>query len=673
MNSKNDIISTNTIGKYIRLEYDEKESVKYKNGVRRWKCWLGSVRVGNITYDTNKSYTKGKFYHAKVFECEDPSRYGYDSRRADYVGSYKTLYAAKVGMLEKAKQFVQYLAGEKTHKAPVAYLPAADFEFYPTPSDIAGRLFEAVDWNRVKTMLEPSAGKGDLIEFAKQRKRSYRHKGEYYYDRDTGLDCDCIEIDTNLQAILTSKGFRVVHDDFLSYVTRKRYDLILMNPPFSEGDLHLLRAIDMCQNGGQIACILNAETIRNPYTNSRRLLVRRLKELGATVRYIDNAFSKAQRRAKVDIALINISIPYTFADDSIWENLQKARAAENVDAGQQENSIAPSDNVERLIREHDIMCEAGISLMRCYNGIAPHLRPHADSVYPLIMLSMDRDNSIEKCGVEHINKFLRMVRAHYWQQLFDLPDLRDRMTSDMQEQYGNLIDKMRDYEFSKFNIRQVIEKIMGQLQVGVEQAIVDCFDKLSAEHTYSHDVENGNVHYFNGWKTNKAHYVNMKCIIPTWGTFATQYRQNGRGGYSNVMTTISPHGCFSVLGDLEKALNYLDKGETISVNLMEVLNAAKIADRSSNIRCKYFDVTFYKRGTCHIKFHDRKIVDRLNIYVGRNKSWLPPSYGKVRYDEMDEESRRVVDEFQGREAYEQIMKNVDDYLIDAQPMPLLTA
>ena len=40
-----------------------------------------------------------------------------------------------------------------------------------------------------------------------------------------------------------------------------------MNPPFSEGDKHLLKAINIMKNGGQIVCILNAETIKNPYSN----------------------------------------------------------------------------------------------------------------------------------------------------------------------------------------------------------------------------------------------------------------------------------------------------------------------------------------------------------------------------------------------------------------------
>ena len=103
------------------------------------------------------------------------------------------------------------------------------------------------------------------------------------------------------------------------------------------------------------------------------------------------------------------------------------------------------------------------------------------------------------------------------------------------------------------------------------------------------------------------------------------------------------------------------------------LQEAERAGQTVNIHCKYFDVTFYKKGTCHIRFRDRKIVDRLNIYVGRQRAWLPPTYGKVQYAEMDEESRRIVDEFQGREAYDAILESPGDYIIETQAMALLTA
>lgn len=41
----------------------------------------------------------------------------------------------------------------------VACLPSGNAgDFYPTPSALAGRMFAKVDWSKVETILEPSAG-----------------------------------------------------------------------------------------------------------------------------------------------------------------------------------------------------------------------------------------------------------------------------------------------------------------------------------------------------------------------------------------------------------------------------------------------------------------------------------------------------------------------------------
>jgi dUTPase len=53
--------------------------------------------------------------------------------------------------------------------------------------------------------------------------------------------------------------------------------------------------------------------------------------------------------------------------------------------------------------------------------------------------------------------------------------------------------------------------------------------------------------------------------------------------------------------------------------------------------------------------------------------WLPPTYGKVKYEEMDTESRRVVDEFLGKEHYDKVMVNPDNYIIDAKSGNFLMA
>lgn len=640
--------------------------------IKHYLCSLSGEDVGEIIWREIRPYAWQKPYTVYV-NYVDERTFGHSKfQRRSEIGNYDTLIECKRALLDPAKAYLEakHEAEAKKNRqntfTPAAYLPAGETQFYPTPSDVAGKLLSGVDWRKVRTILEPSAGRGDLLEFAMKRNKN-GFRGYSYQDLD---DIDCIEIDPNLQAMLIGKGFRVVHDDFLSYYTRKRYDLILMNPPFADGDAHLLKALELCESGGQIACILNAETIRNPYTNSRKALIKELRRRGASIRYLSNAFAHAARRARVDVALININIPKSLQDDTLWEGLKKAREERFEYFGMQE--VAPANQVERLIREYDILCEAGIDLMKKYNGVKPHIyNGKGEYSAPIIKLKVgDYDFSGSS---EDVNRFLRIARGRYWRELFDLPELRERMTSQMRKDYGSLIGDMWDYEFSMFNVQQVLEKIRAQLCSGVEEAIVKCFDKLSNEHAYHKDIANDNIHYYNGWKTNKAHCVNQKCIIPTWGCFAKRFKPDKHGHYRDVPEDIDARGCFSVLDDLEKALNYLDKGETGSVDLFSSLQSAATCGKSSNIVCKYFSVTFYKKGTCHIKFHDQKIVDRLNIYVGRQRSWLPPSYGSVSYQEMDEESRRVVDEFQGREKYEEIMHCPNDYMIETNAMPLLTA
>jgi len=221
--------------------------------------------------------------------------------------------------------------------------------FYPTPFEVAKQMLSDVDWNKVEFILEPSAGKGDLVEhIARLRYEELR------YDR-RNLDVDCIELDPYLRQVLKynfsrertdtirneyahiskkayqvrtedehnimkeredetniieSVNLHIIHDDFLTFRSGKRYDLIVMNPPFADGDRHLLKAIELQESsGGQIICLLNAESLRNPYTKTREVLNRQLSKYDAEIEFIDNAFSSAERATNVSIAIIKLNIP----------------------------------------------------------------------------------------------------------------------------------------------------------------------------------------------------------------------------------------------------------------------------------------------------------------------------------------------------------------------------
>ena len=87
-------------------------------------------------------------------------------------------------------------------------------DFYPTPYNLIEKMLSTVNFYMIKSILEPSAGKGDIVD-AIRKKTAPQSR----WDQEPRLDIDCIEINSDLRHILTGKGYRVVHDDFLTYDT----------------------------------------------------------------------------------------------------------------------------------------------------------------------------------------------------------------------------------------------------------------------------------------------------------------------------------------------------------------------------------------------------------------------------------------------------------------------
>ena len=134
---------------------------------------------------------------------------------------------------------------------------------------------------------------------------------------------------------------------------------------------------------------------------------------------------------------------------------------------------------------------------------------------------------------------------------------------------------------------------------------------------------------------------------------------------------------YGELSDLERALNYLDRGETTEKRNVSTWVKNAIAAGETVVDLTWFTAQFYKKGTCHIKFKPEAapLIDRLNIYAARERSWLPPSYGRKHYADMSPEEKTVIDEFQGAESYERVMVNPSRYILEAVQMtqPLLSA
>ena len=136
--------------------------------------------------------------------------------------------------------------------------------------------------------------------------------------------------------------------------------------------------------------------------------------------------------------------------------------------------------------------------------------------------------------------------------------------------------------------------------------------------------------------------------------------------WNNLYNSYRPtdFGIQQKLADIEKALNYLAGDQTGTNLLFRRLDEAEKTGQTKKIQLKYFTVTFYKKGTCHIEFQDLDLLKKLNIFGSQQKGWLPPSYGKKQYADMEPEEQKVVDEFEGQKSYQQTMNRADYFIYE---------
>lgn len=592
--------------------------------------------------------------------------------------------------------------------------------FYPTPPKVAEKLLAGIDWKMIEDVLEPSAGKGNLVkaaldrytgasyrseremlhvdvveidpylrsilryEFCGQRKTElYARKKDleesrtYDYDRRTyvypseadRLECRDIEMEVRK---LNHLWLNVVHDDFLTFQSRKMYHLIVMNPPFADGDAHLLKAIELQRaGGGIIRCLLNAETIRNPYTNRRKVLMGQLAELGAEITFLEDGFVDSERGTDVAVAIIKINIPAPKHNSDIFERLQKAAEVED-GPPPDVTEMSVTDFMSQIVTRFNVEVDAGLALIREYAGMKPYILNNFEKSWatrPTLTLSVGEPSRFD--SAPNVNQYLKLVRAKYWTALFSNKEFIGRLTSNLQEKYRKMVDRLADFDFTLFNIQQVAEQMSAEMGRGLQDTIVALFDKLTEEHSWYPEMKK-NIHYYNGWKTNKVHKINSKVIIPIYGVFSS---------YSWHKETFEVNEAEARISDIEKVFDYLDGNETPDVDLRGVLLRACEEGRTRNIPCKYFDVTLYKKGTMHIRFKNQALVDKFNIYCCRKKNWLPPNYGTTRYADMTAEERTVVDGFHGdgsegagEAGYREIMMKSAYYLAEpTKAMPALMA
>lgn len=507
-------------------------------------------------------------------------------------------------------------------------------DFYPTPSRLFFDMWFKIpekDRDAAKYILEPEAGAGDIIE---QIKKNHR------YHRNTTIHA--IEKDPNLISILRGKDITVIDYDFLNYSGSDKYDIIIGNPPFSEGDKHLLKAIDIMYSG-HIVFLLNAETIKNPCTNTRKMLAETLDKLNADIDYKSGAFSFAERHTPVEVAIIHIHIKRDIKTD-LFDGIEQI-PEEKINFGEahRQSELVEKDSIRNLVAKYNRAVKIGTQTMLDFYKNYHHVSGYMD----LVVNDGDAKDSKELTQKMNgtLNDFLKTIRKDYWKQVLLLEKVKDRMTVKKRLEFEKAIQDNAFMDFTENNIRQFILNLINGYEDILLDATIELFETMTTKHSWHEDLHTTNVHYFNGWKTNKAYYVNKKVIIP----FNDRAFVSFFGDRWEVDWQVKEK-----LNDIDKVMNYFD-GRSKYTSIVDALETGFADWETRGIKSTYFTISVYKKGTCHLTFNDDDILRRFNVSACKGKEWLPHDYGNKNYSDMTAKERGVVREFEGEASYK---KNV---------------
>lgn len=489
-----------------------------------------------------------------------------------------------------------------------------DFQFYPTPKELGKKLWAKFKNREFIRVLEPSAGHGDLTQCAPW-------DSERYVSR---CPIDCCEIDITKHGRLREQGLNVVGTDFMDFGSGAIYTHVIANPPFSNGTAHVLKAWDLLWNG-EIAAIINAENLRNPFSAQRRQLLRLIHKYGE-VEFVENAFmvAEAERKTPVDIALVYLrkeADAQTEIFGTLLDDLTADRQTSESLAGDYQKPqevMLPNSFIENSVLAFDAavsaMRQAVVTLAKAnhYEAHLGHtmgeLNGGAREVLP--------DANVKFVQIEIGNRYEKL-KDKAWTLILRSSNVTAKLSSAAQKRVESDFKAIAKLEFTAKNIYGFLCGIVdsaGAIQLGM---MLDVFDTISRYHE-------DNTVFYRGWKSNTKHRTcgmrlkTTRFILPGFQTSAH------RGSLDWESERL--------LADFDKVFSMIDGKSNPEISLASVFNThfTDLARCGKRVSSSYFDVRFYSGvGTIHFYPRRKDLIDRLNRLVGKERAWLPPDVNQA--------------------------------------------
>lgn len=468
-------------------------------------------------------------------------------------------------------------------------------DFYPTPTDVINTMMIGEDILG-KTVLEPSAGSGNIVSWLK--------------DNGAGEVIAC-ENDNKLQKLLAGKC-ELISNDFLSVTSDQvsHINYIVMNPPFSDGIRHIKHAFDIAPAGCTVISLCNSSNLERRYSSERQELYE-LVELYGCSEYLGTVFDTAERKTNVGVSLIKLyktgededefaSYFFSNEDDILNKNETEGIVQYNV----------VRDMVNRYtsaVKLFDETMEAANKI----NDVAKFSESKFDYV-PIRFTTVDtRGNAVSISR----QQYKKQLQKYYWRIIFNKLNMDKYATNGLREQINKFVEKQVNVPFTMHNIYQVISMVVQTTGQRMDKALLEAFDLIC-----SFSAENSTAG--EKWKTNSNYMINRKFIVPYMTDYDARYstlNEHMRLNYGGNVTRIE---------DVIKALCYITGTNYDNItNLRDYIYRNNLS-YGTWYEWSFFRIKGFKKGTMHFEFTDEDVWIRFNQQVAKQRGWVLPKKSK---------------------------------------------
>mgnify|MGYP004602715147 FL=1 len=460
-------------------------------------------------------------------------------------------------------------------------------DFYPTPNEVIEQMMLVEDYVG-KTVLEPSAGSGNIVKWLK-----------------LNGSCNVVacENDLTLRKLLNNVC-PLVGDDFLKLTADQvsYVDLIVMNPPFSHGAEHIMHAWEIAPSGCTIIALCNSTNVNATCYREYRKLQEVVNLYGCS-EFLGDVFSTSERKTNVNVSLVKL---YKQADGED-EFSGYFFSQEDEDAANQntKEGLMPYNVVRDLVNRYISAVKLFDSVMEASNQIneIAKVEKYSLPIYFTAVNAEDRSTTITRA------QYKKELQKYYWRVIFGKLNMEKFATSKLHQQINRFVEKQSNVPFTMKNVYSVLNMVIQTTGQRMRTALSEAFDlicSLSAENSTAGET----------WKTNANYMINRKFII----SYIAEYDNR----WPAPFVRLKIGGNKDRIEDVCKALCFLTGTD---YNNMESLSS--FVGRNQLAWGGWFDWGFfrcraYKKGTMHFEFKDEKVWMMFNQEVAKERGWSLP-------------------------------------------------